>query len=63
MKKNEESARMYIFCGDGAGVPGLPHEISEEDARERGLLEQLLEAIRAGVYRMEHSQNDKPEEA
>ena len=54
MKKNDERGnRWYGFCGEGAGVPGLPHVISEDEAREAGLIEQVLEAVRAGTYRME----------
>lgn len=40
----------YKYIGDGAGIPGLPHEISDEEAAERDLTELLSEAIKAGKY-------------
>lgn len=40
----------YIYVGDGAGVPGLPHEISEREAKNLGLLELLRQAVRLGQY-------------
>jgi hypothetical protein len=38
----------YKFIGDGAGVPGLPHEIPEEEAAQYG--QPLQEAIKSGLY-------------
>jgi hypothetical protein len=43
-------AKHYIFCGEGAGVPGLPHEINDQEADERGLRDLLQAAIEAGNY-------------
>ena len=43
-------ARQFRFVGDGAGVPGLPHVISEDQARSDGVLELLEAAIQAGNY-------------
>jgi len=40
----------YKFVGVGMGVPGLPHEISDEDAEEMGVTEILSEAVRNGNY-------------
>lgn len=40
----------YKYVGDGAGVPGLPHEISEDEAKEAGIEHLLKVAIDAGVY-------------
>jgi hypothetical protein len=40
----------YRFAGEGAGVPGLPHEITEEEAAEAGLSELLQAAIANGNY-------------
>lgn len=40
----------YKYIGDGAGIPGLPHEITDEEAAARGLTELLKDAIEAGVY-------------
>ncbi len=40
----------YKYNGDGAGVPGLPHEINDEQAVELGVQDLLSLAIEAGVY-------------
>ena len=42
---------VYIFdTTRGAGVPGLPHEITEAQASEQGVLEILIAAIANGSY-------------
>jgi len=42
---------IYIFdTTKGAGVPGLPHVISDEEAEAQGLTELLLQAIENGLY-------------
>ena len=41
---------IYKFVGNGAGIPGLPHEISDEQAKELGLTAILEEAVRNGNY-------------
>lgn len=43
-------ARRYRFIGEGAGVPGLPHEITDEEALQSGLSEVLQAAIANGNY-------------
>jgi hypothetical protein len=40
----------YIFIGDGLGVPGLPHEISAEEAERLGVGKLLADAIENGSY-------------
>lgn len=40
----------YKFVGDGAGVPGLPHEISDEEAEALGVADILKAAIENGRY-------------
>lgn len=40
----------YKYIGDGAGVPGLPHEITDEDAKAQGIEELLRQAIENGSY-------------
>ena len=40
----------YRFNGAGDGVPGLPHEITDEQARELGLTELLGQAVATGTY-------------
>jgi hypothetical protein len=42
---------VYHFCGDGLGIPGLPHEVTAVQARALGLLEVLEAALRNGNYR------------
>lgn len=40
----------YRFVGEGAGVPGLPHEITDEEARALGVQDLLMDALKAGTY-------------
>jgi hypothetical protein len=40
----------YRFCGNGAGVPGLPFEVSDDEAAEQGVSELLKAAIANGNY-------------
>ncbi len=40
----------YIYIGNGAGIPGLPHEITEEEAKTLGVEDLLKEAIQNGSY-------------
>ena len=41
---------VYVFVGDGLGVPGLAREISQEQAEAEGVGALLADAIAAGVY-------------
>ncbi len=47
---------IYKYIGDGAGIPGLPHEITDEEAAERGLSALLQDAIKAGAYKAADTQ-------
>lgn len=42
----------YKYSGDGAGIPGLPFEITGEDvhALPEGLTKQFRAALEAGLY-------------
>ncbi len=40
----------WIYQRKDAGIPGLPHEITEEEAAERGLTKLLKDAVEAGAY-------------
>ncbi len=40
----------YKFVGEGLGIPGLPHEITEEEAQALGLTELLQAAVANGNY-------------
>jgi hypothetical protein len=46
----EDGKTIYRFCGEGLGIPGLPHDITRDIARESGVLAELDAAIAAGVY-------------
>lgn len=41
---------VYRYAGSDAGVPGLPHEITAEQAKELGVEELLKAAIGNGSY-------------
>jgi hypothetical protein len=41
----------YEYQGDGAGVPGLPHRITDEQAEALGVAELLQQALKVGAYR------------
>ena len=41
---------VYVFVGDGLGVPGLPHEVTQEQAEADGVGTQLAACIAAGMY-------------
>ena len=43
-------ANFYKYVGDGMGVPGLPHEISDDEAAALGVSEILDAAIKNGSY-------------
>ena len=40
----------YKYVGNGMGVPGLPHLVSDDEAAELGVLHILNEAIKNGSY-------------
>lgn len=40
----------YRYVGDGVGVPGLPHEISDDEAEKLGVKDLLDEAIANGSF-------------
>lgn len=40
----------YKFVGDGIGVPGLPHELTDEDVAALGVEKLLEEAVKNGNY-------------
>lgn len=44
--------KIFIFDKSrGAGIPGLPHEVTEAEAEALGLLSVLREAIQNGSYK------------
>lgn len=53
--RKEAFLRTYRFCGEGAGagagIPGLPHTITEDQARALGVWETLQAALKNGSYR------------
>ena len=42
--------KTYKYVGDGAGVPGLPHVVTEDEAKMLGVDELLKQAVSVGVY-------------
>lgn len=40
----------YKYVGNGMGVPGLPHLVSDDEAAELGVLHILNEAVENGSY-------------
>lgn len=48
-KKSDET--IYKYVGKGAGVPGLPHEVTYAQAKALGVLDILEEAIKNGNYK------------
>ena len=50
-EKKAKTEHVYIFdVSRGAGVPGLPHEITEAQASALGVLDILIAAIANGSY-------------
>lgn len=41
----------YRYVGSGQGVPGLPGEVTGEQAKELGLADVLKECVKAGLYK------------
>lgn len=46
----QATVRHYRFVGDGAGVPGLPHDVTDVEAQALGLPDVLSGAIDNGSY-------------
>ena len=42
--------KKYKFVGDGMGVPGLAHELTDEQAKADGVKELLDQAVMLGLY-------------
>lgn len=42
---------VYKYVGNGLGVPGLPHEISDREAEKLGVSDVLRAAIENGSYK------------
>jgi hypothetical protein len=42
--------KKYKYAGDGAGLPGLPNEVTEAEAEAAGMLEVLQAAVSLGMY-------------
>jgi hypothetical protein len=52
----------YKYVGEGAGVPGLPHQISDEEAEALGVTELLKAAVENGSYVAQEAVSD-PQDA
>jgi hypothetical protein len=42
--------KVYRWCGEGEGLPGMPHELTRWDAKDLGVEAELDAALAAGVY-------------
>lgn len=65
MAKNPDSVNdkaVWVYCGDGLGIPGLPHRLSREQAQEQQVLDAFEDAISTGVYQLETKPAVKPEQ-
>lgn len=40
----------YKYVGDGLGVPGLPHVLTDEEAKALGVGDLLKQAVTLGYY-------------
>jgi hypothetical protein len=47
---HESEDAVFVFVGSEAGVAGLPHEISVEEAERLGVYAILVGAIENGLY-------------
>lgn len=52
--------KTYIYVGIGDGIPGMPHEITDEQAKADGLTPALLEAVKNGSYVEKKAVTEKP---
>lgn len=65
MRKKQSAKELsgaYRFCGNGQGIPGLPHEVTTAQAKELGLLDVLKAAIKNGNYKQAKPSPAKPAE-
>ena len=54
----------YIYDRkDGGFVPGLPKEVTDEEAKERGVYELLMDCVKRGFYKEVKSKKPKAKEA
>lgn len=47
---------------DGSFVPGLPKEVTDEKAKERGIYDLLMKAVKAGLYEEVKPKKKEPKE-
>ncbi len=57
-KKNDDD-EIYVYVGDGLGIPGLPHRLSRTEAEKQQVLKAFDDAIDAGVYVLESATEPK----
>ncbi len=41
----------FKYVGNGQGVPGLPSELSDEEAKSLGVEQILKDAVKAGTFK------------
>ena len=49
--------------GDGGFVPGLPKEVTDKEAKERGVYELLMDCVKRGFYKEVKPRKSKAKEA
>ena len=49
-EKQQEKPQIYVYVGDGLGIPGLPHVVSIALAEALGMSDVLQGAIKNGTY-------------
>jgi 16S rRNA G527 N7-methylase RsmG len=53
VKQELNEQAVFVFVGDGAGVPGLPHRVTLAEAKTLGVEEILKAALANGNYKQE----------
>ena len=48
---------------DGSFVPGLPKEVTDEEAKRRGIHDLLMKAVEAGLYKEVKPKRSEAKEA
>ena len=59
-----KSNQVFVYVGDGEGVPGLPHQLTAAEAEAIGVKELLEAAIKNGNYApLEKGGKNEPKES
>lgn len=56
--------KLYRYARDDGGfVPGLPKEVTEEEAKRRGVYDLLMDCVKRGFYKVVKPKRSKAKEA